>query len=664
MMDKENILVTCGLPYANGNAHIAHLRTYVPGDAFVRFLRKSGKKVLFVCGSDTHGAPIMANAEKQGITPKELVDIYHKKFKETFEKVNVHFDYYGSTDSKTNYETTREIGKKLYEKKYIYPKEIECFYCEKCKKSLPDRYLVRTCPYCGKKARGDECDQGCGRFLSEQDEMIDPRCSICNSIPKKVIKKHYFFKLTSFKKFLETYLKNLGGTKIAKTLALGWIKKGLQDWCITRDYDWGIKTPFDKNLTFYVWFDAPIGYLSATKEASEEWKKYWKGKNYKIIHFIGGDIIYHHCLFWPSMLKGSGYNTATDVVASGMMTIFGHKFSKSRGYVVFIDELFEEGIDIDAVRYYILSYTGHAKDLEFNWDEFFNKFNNELVNNLSNFVYRTSYFAYKNFGKIPKAKIEKEVVEKINSSLKEYEKKFNAYDFNEACNQIMSLSSFGNEYFQRNKPWETIDSDKELCEKTILNCMQLIKALALMVEPIMPKTAERMWNFIEGTNVHEKNFDQAVKPLVTGKKLVEPEYLFKKLEEKKLRDLKQKTEERIKRAEQAEQKKEQSTVGFDEFKKIDLRTAVIKSVEEIKDSDKLLKLKVKIGNEEKQIVAGIKKDYSKEELIGKTIILVNNLEPAVIKGEKSEAMLLAADMEGRAVLLTPDKKVEDGLKIR
>jgi len=360
------------------------------------------------------------------------------------------------------------------------------------------------------------------------------------------------------------------------------------------------------------------------------------------------------------MLKGSGYNTADDVVASGMMTIFGHKLSKSRGYVVFVDDLLNEGLDIDAVRYYLLSYTGHSKDLEFNWDEFFSRYNNEVVNNLSNFVYRTAYFAYKNFGKIPKAKIEKEVLEKIKKSLKEYSRKLSSYEFNDACSGLMALSSFGNEYFQKKKPWETIDSDKELCEKTILNCMQIIKALALMAEPIMPGCAEKMWGFVEGTNVHEKAFEQALKPMITGKKLIEPAYLFKKMDEKKLKDLKEKTEKRIKEAEQGEQEK----VSFENFKKLDIRTAVITKVEDVKDSEKLLKLKVRIGNDERQVIAGIKKDYTKEELAGKTVVLVNNLEPAVIKGEKSDAMLLAADSEGHAVLLTPDKKSAHGLKIK
>ncbi len=368
---SKPVLVTCGLPYANGKAHIGHLRTYVPADIFARSLRKEGREVTFVCGSDTHGTPIVVNAEELGITPKELVEIYHKHFDETFKQLGVYFDAFGTTDDPENHNRTLDIVNRLIEKDYVYPKIIEIAYCPACNRFLPDRYVEGACPHCGETARGDECDQGCGKHL-EPGELQNPVCTICGGPAEYRQQEHFFFKLSEFSDYLMNYLSNdLGGTSNAINYALGWVKQGLTDWCITRNLEWGVKFPGHEDLVVYVWVDAPIGYIAFTEEwaaqAGDSWEKFWKGDG-EIVHFIGGDITYHHCIFWPSMLKGADYSVPTAVVASGMVKIEDRKFSKTRGYVVWVGEDYlDHGFHPDLLRYYLASYTSHTKELNFSW---------------------------------------------------------------------------------------------------------------------------------------------------------------------------------------------------------------------------------------------------------------------------------------------------------
>jgi len=318
------VLVTCGLPYANGKAHVGHLRTYIPADIFVRSLKKQGQEVTFVCGSDTHGTPIVVNAEQLNITPKELVRKYHKHFDDTFKDMNVHFDAFGTTDDPENHNRTLDIVNNLIENGYTYPKTIEIAYCPECDRSLPDRYVEGTCPHCGETARGDECDQGCEKHL-EPGELKEPKCTICGGAAEYRKQEHFFFKLSEFKDFLLEHLEHMEGTSNARNYAIGWVKQELMDWCITRNLEWGVKFPGHDDLVVYVWVDAPIGYIAFTEEwakaNNEDWEKFWKGDG-RIIHFIGGDITYHHCVFWPAMLKGAGYSQPWGVVASGIAPKF------------------------------------------------------------------------------------------------------------------------------------------------------------------------------------------------------------------------------------------------------------------------------------------------------------------------------------------------------
>ena len=653
-------LITCGLPYANGKAHIGHLRTYIPADIYVKYLRMLGEDVIFVCGSDSHGTPIVVNAEQANLTPKQLVDIYHKHFKEIFEKLDVNFDYYGRTDEEYHHKTTQEMVKKLIEKGYIYPKEIELAYCPKCERFLPDRYVEGICPYCGEIARGDECDQGCGRHL-EPGEILDAKCKICGSRAVYKKQKHYFFKLTEFKEFLEEYLDKLNGTENALNYARQWVKTELKDWCITRNLEWGVKFP-GEDLVVYVWVDAPIGYISFTKKACEKLGKDWKDiwlKDGEIIHFIGLDIVYHHCIFWPAMLKGAEYNLPKAIVASGMVKVEGKTFSKSRGYVVWVEEDYlKAGLNTDYLRYYIVNYTSHQKDLNFSWEIFKDKVNNELIATLGNFMYRVLHFAWKNFKEI-EMDVDNEVIDKIEEIKSKIVESLEDWEFKFASDAFMELASFGNLYFQNAKPWELIKKNRDECRKAVSSCLQLVKALIILGYPILPKTMVEMSKII-GIDVKNAKIDDALKVderIVVSK----PKVPFEKVEDEKIKELEEKMMKRIRGEEERE---EENIIDIDYFAKLDLRIGKIVKAERIKKSKKLLKLEIDIGDEIRQVVAGIAENHEPESLIGKLVPILVNLKPAKLMGVESQGMILAVDVDGKAILLHPEKEVPIGSKIR
>jgi methionyl-tRNA synthetase len=526
------VLVTCGLPYVNGPCHIAHLRTYVPADIFVRFLRKMGQEVVFVCGSDTHGTPITVKAEAEGTTPLEVIAKYHRHFVELFPRLGIAFDNYGSTDDPLNHHRTQQIVRALMDNGYVYAKSLKLPYCTTCGRFLPDRYQKGSCPYCGAVARGDECDQGCGRYL-EPGELIDPHCVVCGTKPEMRETRHYFMRLTAFEGFLRDYLKQMDGTDNARNYALQWLEKGLQDWNITRNLDWGVAFPGEEGLVLYVWVDAPIGYMSSTEEWARrtggDWEYFWKGPGY-LIHFIGGDIIYHHCLFWPSMLKGSGYSVPYAVVASGMVRVEGHKFSKSRGYVLWVeDDYLKQGLDPDALRYYIVSYTGHTRDLDFSWATYGDKVNGELVATLGNFLYRTNLFAKRNYGSIPKGEVEPDVRSEVESTLSTIRDGLDEYEFKKVADSVLSLATFGNRYLQSNEPWKLRRTDPKRAEQVLYNCLWLAKAIATFMEPLMPAKSEELWKQIYSEPRRNVPMDEALEPLQSGAALGEPKLLFEQI---------------------------------------------------------------------------------------------------------------------------------------
>lgn len=517
----------------------------------MRLLRKMDQKVVFICGSDTHGTPITLRAEEEGVSPREVVSRYHKHFLDIFPRLGINFDNYGRTDDPLNHHRTKQIIEALRDNGYIYSKVLKLPYCPTCGRFLPDRYLRGICPYCGASARGDECDQGCGRYL-EPGDLLDARCSICGTRPEKRSTRHYFLKLVAFEGFLREYLKHMDGTEIAINYAQQWVEKGLQDWNITRNLDWGIRFPGEDGLVLYVWVDAPIGYISSTEEWAQrtggDWKYFWKGPGY-IIHFIGGDIIYHHCLFWPSMLKGSEYSVPYAVVASGMVRVEGKIFSKSRGYVIWVEEDYlGKGLDPDALRYYVASYTGHTRDLNFSWSTYGEKVNKELVGTLGNFLYRTLLFASRNYGKMPQGKVDCEVQAEIELELKTIRDGLDGYEFKKITDAMISLASFGNRYLQAGEPWRTINSDPEKAEKTIYNCLWLAKAIAVVMDAVMPAKAKALWVQLCGEPRWETPLMAALDPPPSGVNLGDPTPLFKQVQEEDIERFNQTISKRIEEA--------------------------------------------------------------------------------------------------------------------
>lgn len=632
-----------------------------------------GKDVLFVCGSDAHGTPIVVNAESQGLTPEALVARYHQHFDEVFKGMEVQFDHFGSTHNASNFNRTQDIMRALMNNGYVYPREIELAYCPACERSLPDRYVEGECPYCGKPARGDECDMGCGRHL-EPGEIKNAVCKVCGGKADYRKQTHYFFKLSSFKDFLLQYLETLGGTASARNYALEWVRQELKDWCITRNMSWGVPFPGHNDLVVYVWVDAPIGYISFTEEwcarNNADWKRYWKD-DAKIVHFIGGDIVYHHCIFWPAILKGADYTLPEAVVASGMLKIDDKKFSKSRGYVIWVkDDYLEKGLHPDLLRYYLASYTSHNKEVNFAWNIFAEKVNTELVGAFGNFLNRALTFTAKNFeGKIPEGEIDPDVMRKVEETLAEVVSGIEEYEFKKATDSIMALADFGNTYFQAREPWKLVKTDKERAGSVLRSCLQIAKALVVFMEPVMPSKMENAWRQLglEGT-AKESTFQEALAPVSAGQPLGRPEILFSRMEDAAVKELDRVFKERIKQAESREkgvkEEPKPEKISFEQFTSLDIRVGVIKEAGPIKGSNKLLKLNVDIGSEIRQVVAGIAQGYRPEDLIGMQVVVIANLEPAKLFGVESQAMLLAADADGRAVLLGPSENVEPGTKVR
>ncbi|MFW9831941.1 MAG: methionine--tRNA ligase [Candidatus Thorarchaeota archaeon] len=550
---NDKILVTCGLPYTNGTAHIGHLRTYIPGDVYVRYLKHFGYDVRFVCGSDTHGAPIELTAAQVGMSPQDFAEKYHKHYEAIFKKMNIGVDLYGTTEAPYHYNRAQTIIRTLEKEGHVEAREIELPYCNTCKNFLADRFLVGTCPFCGAQARGDECDQGCQRYL-DADQLINPRCVICGSPAIKRKTRHHFLKLAPFSDFLISFNEQLKGTPLARNYALGWIRQGLKDWAISRNLNWGIPYPDDEELVLYVWAENYAGYISFTEEWARQtganWEDYWI-RDGKLIHFIGADIVYHHAIFWPAILKGVNYNTPYAIVASGMVKVEGHGLSKSRGFVIDIEEDFiKNNINLDAVRYYILSYTGFTRDLDFVWKEFQTKVNNELVGILGNYAYRTLLFISKNFKKIPNGNILPQTQEQIEKAIDEIRNAVGDFRFKEAVNAAMQLATFGNVFFQQCEPWKSIKKNPEQCQVDLYQCLQLLKAIAILIEPIMPSVAETLWKQLSLTgNIHQVLTDECLIPLNPGMGLPKPTILFNKLSDDKTEEMTKLLNQRIESAE-------------------------------------------------------------------------------------------------------------------
>ncbi|TFH02549.1 MAG: methionine--tRNA ligase [Calditrichales bacterium] len=684
MLSVEKIIVTSALPYANGPIHLGHLAgAYLPADIFVRYHRLKGNNVIYICGSDEHGVPIMLRARSENKSPQAVVDYFHEKNKESFKAFGMSFDYYGRTSSPIHHQTSQDMFRELANKGVFVLKTDEQLFDPEANLFLADRFIRGTCPSCSyDDAYGDQCEK-CGVSLSPSD-LINPRSAITNAKPVMKESTHWYLPLAGAQADLEAWIELHPEWKSNVIGQIrSWFNDGLKDRAVTRDLDWGVPVPQDiaakmnvdaSGKVLYVWFDAPIGYISATKEWAIEkgqpelWKEYWQQKETRLIHFIGKDNIVFHCLIFPAMLKAHGdYILPDNVPANEFLNLEGDKLSTSRNYAVWLDEYLKD-FEPDALRYCLASILPETRDTDFSWKDFQSRYNNELADILGNFVNRTLTFLHKNFeGKVPGRNeldvLDQELILRLAESPTRVGNYIDTYQIRQAVREIMDLARFANKYFNDKTPWKSIKSDLPACETTISLCVETIRTLSYLLDPVIPFTAQKIREML---NLKEDKFtnvwDQAgVLYFKAGQPIRKPDILFQKIEddiiEKEIAKLKAETGPAM-AAEEAT-----ALISIDEFKKIDLRVAEILKAEPVPKTDRLLKLQIKVGKESRQIVAGIAGQYKPESIIGKKVVIVANLEPVKIRGEESKGMLLAAKADGQLTLLTTVEDIESGAGI-
>ena len=680
-MSKEKILVTSALPYANGPIHLGHLSgAYLPADIYVRYNRLKGNDILYICGSDEHGVPITITADKEGITPKQVIDRYHEINKKAFDQFGMSFDIYSRTSIETHHKTAQTFFKSYYDQGILVEKKTMQFFDEKAKMFLPDRYVEGTCPNCGyEEARSDECER-CGS-LYEPNDLRNPKSKITGETPVLKETSHWYFPLGRFQERLEKYIDEMnqkyGWKENVLQYCRGWFKDGLKDRAYTRDLDWGVKVPLEnaEGKVLYVWFDAVLGYISATKELSEQlgkpglWKEYWQDKETKYVAFIGKDNVVFHTIIFPAMLMGwnetnnDQYILPQNVPANEFLNFEGKKFSKSRGWGIDVID-FLKLFPADLLRYTLAANLPENKDTDFYWKEFQTRTNSELADIFGNFVNRTFTFVHKHFeGKVPERKELLQIDTEMLEGIKEFPKKIGdliaRYKIKEAVFEMMNLARSGNKYFNDVEPWVSVKNDKERCGTTLNICLQTIKVLAEVFEPVIPNSSAKLYTMLNSEKVSWD--DLGVIELPVGHQLNNAEILFSKIEDSSIEEQINKLPEEV-----VEEKKEKfEMITFDDFMKVHLKVAEVLEAERIPKSDKLLKLQLKIGNEKRQIVAGIAKSYDPEKLIGKRVTVVFNLKPAKLFGVESQGMLLAAEnSEGNLELLEVSSKVESGIRVK
>ncbi len=668
----SKVLVCVAWPYANGVIHLGHMAgSILPPDIFSRYNRLLGNEVMMVGGSDQHGTPITVSAEKEGTTPDVIADRYHNINKKAIEDMGIEYSLFTKTHTDNHTEVVQDVFNRLLQNGYLITKESNQYFCTECNKFLPDRYVEGICPECGaEKVRGDQCD-ACGKTF-ETGDLKDSHCIHCNTAPEIRSTEHYFLRLSELNDRLLEYLDDKSWWRPnVRAFTQNWLKDGLFDRAITRDMEWGVPIPVEgwDSKVIYVWFDAVIGYLSASKEYSkiignpDYWKGFWEDPEVKHYYFLGKDNIPFHSIIWPGILMGYGGLTLPyDIPANEYLMFRGGKLSKSRGGAIDMPSVLEK-YDADVLRFYLSVVMPDTHDSEFSWEDFQVKVNTELVGNLGNYYHRCLSFTKKNFGSIPETDgIDAEVKDTIEKAYAEYTEYMSSCDFKKAIKTVMELSHYGNRYFDSVKPWALVKSDKAECGKVLYNNLSIVKALTIMAWPFMPKSSEKIWTFLgqEGS-IEKAGFDSVCEPLVSGTELGEPVPVYAKVEIE--------VPEEPKKTEPKKEKKEMATVPegpFMDFRKLDIRAAQIISVDDHPDAEKLYLLKVDTG-EERQIVAGLKAYYTKEEMLNRKVLCLCNLKPAKLRGQKSEGMLLAADDEdvgGETVLLLkPSVDVPNGTKM-
>lgn len=658
----SKVFITSALPYANGPCHLGHLRsTYIPADIYARYNRMKGRDVLFVCASDEHGTPIAVRAEQEGKAPKEVAGRYYEMIKNDLESCSISFDNFSRTTDPKHYEISQNFFLKLYENGYIYEKIIKQPYCEECSRFLPDRYVEGTCPHCNAEpARGDHCET-CGRHL-EPTQLIEPTCFICKSTPEIRESKQYFFKLSHFQDELKAWItSNDQLPPNVKNYTLQWLKEGLKDWILTRDMEWGIPVPLEdaEGKIIYVWGEAFLGYISSAAQWSERsgkpWEDYW---NDKAIHFIGKDIIYHHSIFWPALLMAYGCKLPYTVIAGEYLSLEGRKMSTSKNWVIWASD-FLETFDSDTLRYYLIANAPLSRDTDFSWEDFQRRVNDELADVLGNFLHRTFTFTTRFFdGKIPEPSEYDDYDEEFESRIKALPSTvadhIENFKFREGLIEIIKLAKYGNKYFNDKEPWKTVKTDKNVAVNCLYLANQLSKTMAVTLIPYMPvKTQE----ILEILNLDtEFNWADAADFIPAGHLIKEAKPIFTKVEDDVITKEKEELYENLKDVESMKDE-----ISIDDFAAMDLRVGKIIGAENVKKSDNLLKLMVDIGEKHIQVVAGVAKKYSPEEVLNKTVIVLVNLPPAKLFGIKSEGMLLATD-DNMSLLTVEDAEIGEKIK--
>ena len=692
MDQPKRYLVTAALPYANGPIHIGHLAgCYIPADIYVRYQRAQKRDIKFVCGSDEHGVPITIRAMKEGVSPQEIVDKYHEQMKESFAQMDISFDIYSRTSRPIHHQTSSDFFKKLYDEGLFEEKETEQYYDEEKKTFLADRYIVGTCPICGNtNAYGDQCEK-CGSSLSPE-QLINPKSTLSNATPVKRKTKHWYFPLQRYEPFLKQWI--LEEHKDWKNNVYGqcksWLESGLQSRAMTRDSNWGVKVPIEgaDGKVLYVWFDAPIGYISATKELTPNWKDYWYGKDTKLVHFIGKDNIVFHCIIFPAMLKAHGqFVLPENVPANEFLNLEGEKVSTSRNWAVWIHEYINDfpGLQ-DTLRYVLCANAPETKDNDFTWKDFQDRNNSELASIFGNFVNRTFVLMHKLCnGKVPRFhndivdRLDKDIITEIELAASKTGESLEQFRFREALYEVIDLSRKGNKYMQEKEPWikakqtnasgEVVEDAQKQIDNCLHLCLQLTANLAVLINPFLPATAKKMLHMMK---VVDKMLDWEnagkTKLLSVGYSLRAPELLFRKIEDDEIKAQVEKLktgsiqpDQTTKTEAAVETQQLKPTIQYDDFAKLDLRVGKITNAEKVEKADKLLKLEVDMGFEKRTIVSGIALHFSPENIIGKQVVVVANLAPRKMRGIESNGMILMAEDNGGVLkFINPDQDTSNG----
>lgn len=693
-MDHKRILVTAALPYANGALHIGHLAgCYLPADIYVRYQRAQKRDVKFICGSDEHGVPITIRARKEGITPQDVVDKYHNIIKDSFEELGISFDIYSRTSNQTHHDTAQAFFKKLYDDGIFEEKESEQYYDDEAKAFLADRYIIGTCPVCGNDgAYGDQCEK-CGSSLSP-DQLKNPRSALSSATPVKKKTKHWYFPLDKYEDFLNKWIVD-GKKDEWKSNVYGqcksWLDSGLQPRAMTRDSDWGVPVPLPdaEGKVLYVWFDAPIGYISATKELTPAWSDYWQSEDTKLVHFIGKDNIVFHCIIFPSMLKAHGdYVLPDNVPANEFLNIEGQKVSTSRNWAVWAHNYIKDFPEQqDVLRYVLCANAPETKDNDFTWKDFQNRNNSELVSIFGNFVNRAFVLMHKLCGgRVPQLHEDvlddrdKELIQAIKNAKVKIEDSIERYKFRDALYEIIDLSRKGNGYMQEKEPWKvakTLDEhpdNQKLIDNCLHLCLQLTANLAILANPFLPFTAKKMLHMMKVVDkMLEWENAGRIDLLKMNYPLRAPELLFKKIEDEQV----QKQIDKLHAASEQPKAEQQATttevkvapqkdeIEFEDFMKLDLRVGTVLHAERVPKTDKLMKIELDMGFEKRTVVSGIAKHYEAKEIIGKQVTVVANLAPKKMRGIESKGMILMAeDTDGKLVFVSPVQQTSVGSEVR